>query len=399
MKEKKKYEEKAKSRKRKWTEEMRGKQEGHVSQSMQTAKVRKNNFQSEAQRILKMTYLTGVPKKPPGSAFKLFVFATRNAVPLPKDEKQRRNVIDSLKKEWSKADLATKYRYAVQVKETKAKWKEDLRMFMTSEKWLEYTKERKRLGLSAHSIFPSKNNYIKDERGTKIHFPEKPQGMPIIPPRPMELFAKTKMGVAKDNKAVQALWRKMSDRQKKLFEDQTKELKEKYNVEMQKFRESEEGQEYLARMKEVSSKKRLLRAKDTFLAEMPKKPKEALGKFIEAREEEVGNQHAGVNGRELRKVLGRMWEALDEVGRAPFNEQARAEKEEYRKKMIEFKKTESWQQFKQRTTGLVRSVGRKGRGRGCSGGRSGKRKMRFGQTAQQLKESRARANIKEEENR
>merc|ERR1711933_26472 len=73
-----------------------------------------------------------------------------------------------------------------------------------------------------------------------------------------ELFAKTlSRGAAKNHTELQALWRELSDSQKKAFEDQTRELRAKYNKEKHKFRESEEGQEYLARMKLVTSKRRL----------------------------------------------------------------------------------------------------------------------------------------------
>lgn len=390
MKEKKKYEEQAKALKKRWTEEMRAKKERDGCQSVQRRQVRNNTFQSEAQRILRLTYLSSAPKKPPGNSFKLFVHETTSGTPLPKEESERRRVVDSLKKEWAKTDLATKYRYAVCVKESKAKWKQDVREFMSSDKWLEYTRECKRLRVSVQSIFPSKNKQRGEEqRGAqKLTLPERPQGMPFIPLRPMELFKKTKMNVSKDNKAVQALWRKMSDKQKKVFQDQTRELRDKYKVDMQRFRKSDEGREYLARVKEVSSVNRLIRAKNTFLGEMPKKPKEALGRFIEAKKEEVSNENAGVNERELRKILVSKWEALDEAGKSPFEKQAQAEKEEYKKKMVEFKKSDSWQQYMQHK---VRIGGRKGRG-GRGGGRRSGRRTRFGQTAQQLKESRERAN-------
>jgi len=229
--------------------------------------------------------------------------------------------------------LETKYSYAVRVKESKAKWKEEMQVFMTSEKWLKYMKECKRLSLStciSERLYMSLNHskrLQRKDRGAKPDFPDRPKSMPIAPPRPFELFQKTTSGLT--NKANQALWRNLSDRQKKAFEDQTMELKKKYNLEMQKFRASEEGQEYLTRFNEVSCKKRLIRAKAA--------------------------------------------EALDKVGRASFNEQVQREKKgQKKKKKIEFKKSE-----------IKHSTNCQGR----VAGQGGQSRHRVGQTAQQIKES------------
>lgn len=77
----------------------------------------------------------------------------------------------------------------------------------------------------------------------------------------------------------------------------------------------------------------------------PKKPLNGYVLFMNARRESVTKQNQHLSFADVTKLLGEEWSSMNEKQRSVYLEPADREREKYRKKMEEYKKTEAYKKF------------------------------------------------------
>lgn len=317
-----------------------------------TEKKIKMEFMNEATKVLTVKFLSEAPKPPPKSPFAIFVADKRKAAgepeALPKDKKARTEEIMKLKKEWLEADLQTKHDCDVHRKERFAKWKEDCKEFMANDTWKEYLSECKKLKVPVQSILKDKKKILRKlKNGMAIlPLPSKPEGFPTRPPSAVRLFAKEKLSEIKDKAEIPKMWEALDAEEKKKYQTESEEKMKTFRGELKEFQESDVGKTYIRELKSVVRRNRLAKAKDSFLADMPKKPASALKNFIAKNAKTLRIQNPEVKGADFRKLVMDKWENLEEAKKNPLVEEAKSAQEAYDTKLEEFKKSENWIKFK-----------------------------------------------------
>mmetsp|Transcript_36179 Transcript_36179/g.115064 ORF Transcript_36179/g.115064 Transcript_36179/m.115064 type:complete len:1222 (-) Transcript_36179:108-3773(-) len=343
---------KEKELKDQWMRDMQAFKEGEKFTGFQSLEKKiKMEFMTEAMKVVTLRFLSDAPQQPPKSPFAVFVHGKRKAAGTegpPKDKQARIEEMATLKAEWSKVDLQTKFDCEVQRKESLAKWKEDAKEYMAREKWQEYIKECKRLKVPVQSILKEKKKVLRKlKNGMAIHpLPEKPEGIPRMPPTAMKLFAREKLKEINDKAQIPEMWKQLDEESKKKYQEVADEKMKAFRTELKEFAATEEGRNYYKQVKSIGRRNRIARAKDTFLTDLPKKPAPALISFMKSKVKEVKREHPQAKGGELRKILMDKWEGMDASEKEPILAEAKAKQEEFQKSMDEFKRSENWMKFK-----------------------------------------------------
>jgi len=363
--------EKEKELKIKWMEDMEAFKTSQKFLGFKNSEKKINmEFMNEAMKVVTLRFLSDAPQQPPKSPFAVFVADKRKAAaeaegaPAAKSRKERMEEMVKYKQEWAKADLQTKYTCDVQRKERLAKWKEDCKEFMTKETWQEYLAECKRLKVPVQSLLKEKKKILRKlKNGMAIlPLPQKPEGLPSKPPNAMRLFIRDKLGEITDKTQIPEMWQKLDAEGKKKYTEEAEEKMKAYRQEYKDFAASEEGKTYFKEVKLVARRNRVAKAKDFYLADMPKKPVGALKNFAKKHAKALRIQNPEAKGDAFKKLLMDKWNALDLAEKEPLMQDEKTKQEEYEKSMTEFKRSESWLKFKKAVQMKVKKPKAKAKG-------------------------------------
>mmetsp|Transcript_61427 Transcript_61427/g.179555 ORF Transcript_61427/g.179555 Transcript_61427/m.179555 type:complete len:1213 (+) Transcript_61427:101-3739(+) len=317
-----------------------------------TEKKIKMEFMTEASKVLTLRFLSEAPKEPPKSPFAIYVAEKRKAAGeadgAPKSKKEKVEELAKFKQEWLQADLQTKHNCDVKRKESMAKWKDDIKEFMDNDTWKGYIAECKKLKVPMQSILKEKKKVLRKlKNGMSIlPLPSKPESFPVRPTSAVKAFFRDKLGEIKDREELPKLWQALDEEGKQKYQSEAEEKMKAYRAELQEFQMSEEGKTYIRGVKSIARRNRLAKAKDQYLADMPKKPTSALTNFVKKYAKTLKIKNPDVKGGDFRKLLMDKWENLDEAEKNGMVEDANSKKEDYEKSLDEFKKSENWIKFK-----------------------------------------------------
>lgn len=129
------------------------------------------------------------------------------------------------------------------------------------------------------------------------------------------------------------MWKLVSDAEKKPFEEQAKQQKEKYDA----YVKTPEGQAGLQSLKEDRKgakvedvkKQQRIAAKHVEKDERLKKPTSAYWLWLNANRDKITKAAGTAKGSEVSKKGGEMWKLVGDAEKKPFEEQAKQQKEKY----------------------------------------------------------------------
>eukprot|EP00746_Dinoflagellata_sp_MGD_P162832 gnl/MRDRNA2_/MRDRNA2_90560_c0_seq1.p1 gnl/MRDRNA2_/MRDRNA2_90560_c0~~gnl/MRDRNA2_/MRDRNA2_90560_c0_seq1.p1 ORF type:complete len:1266 (-),score=449.97 gnl/MRDRNA2_/MRDRNA2_90560_c0_seq1:43-3840(-) len=292
-------------------------------------------YKDEGMKVMTLRFLREAPEPPPKTPF-LIYFAEHKA-----ESGGGRAAFREWKEKWNGLDRTVRKEFedkrVAMIKEYEGKVKE----FMEGEQWKEYVMEAKKLRIPVKKLLLKKKLVIKkikkgDLTFTIIPAPPKPDAMPKKGPSAYRLFCDEKKKEVENASELEGLWKALSPEDKKKYQDKAKELDDQYQEELTKFNETDEGKTYQKEIKQVNRRRKVTRARETYLRNMPKKPGSAKLFFEQANRKELK-----FKGQKVSEA----WGAMSAEERKPYEDKAHAAAEKYNGDMSEFKQGEDYQKF------------------------------------------------------
>eukprot|EP00931_Biecheleriopsis_adriatica_P084991 TRINITY_DN5912_c0_g1_i1.p1 TRINITY_DN5912_c0_g1~~TRINITY_DN5912_c0_g1_i1.p1 ORF type:complete len:1229 (-),score=455.15 TRINITY_DN5912_c0_g1_i1:71-3757(-) len=336
--EKKRLNEEAGERKKKYDAEMKDWQKGEEGKKYLTAL--KTFGKRKRIAVAKAKFLKDpMPKKPPHA---MMLFAMDKRPQLAKEFPELKGLAETQKKIselWQALSEEDKKVYTEKASEKMAAFKEELEAYKSSDNFKKFQDIMKKSGA------PKAKAKAKGKAGKAPSGPAPPANMPVKPKQAMALYMaenKGGGGLADQAKA----WRELGAEGQKKYVDQAKELASKYEEEMKEFQNSAEGKKYIRLKAAADKKNKMDAAKEKFLGDAPKQPKSPPGAY----QLFVAEKRPSMSGKigEVAKELSNMWKDLSDEDKKPFEEKAAELKAEYDKEMAEYKSSEGykkWEKF------------------------------------------------------
>merc|ERR1712124_105502 len=139
-------------------------------------------------------------------------------------------------------------------------------------------------------------------------------------------------------------WGKLTDADKKPFENKYEKERKKYDKLMTVYKNTENFRRFQKQKKEfkVESAKKDKFAKDP---NAPKKPQSAYFAFLADKREEVKNDNPDMTHKDVVKKLGELWNELKPNAKKPYEKTAEASKKVYEKALIVYKKSTGYKTY------------------------------------------------------
>lgn len=330
----------------------------------------KREFMNEAMKVMTLKFISAAPAPPPKSPFAIYLGEKRQASGgaenEPKSKAIKREEVIKYKEEWNKLDKDIKTEFEAKRKEKISLWKEEVRTFMEKESWQEYLKEAKRLKVPIKQLLSNQKKSIKKlKNGMRfVPLPDKPDDLPSKPPSAKKLFFREKRKEVEDLEKIDTAWKELDEETKKKYVDEAVALQKQYELDMKAFKTSDEGKSYLRGIGNALRTRRVIKAKFTYLKDLPKKPSSALKVFMDSNMKQEKKNHPDLKGFELTKKLQERWQAMSEEEKTPLLEDAKKKMEEYEEAMKAFKSSDNWIKFTKATKSTMKAKGpAKGKGK------------------------------------
>ncbi|CAE6941301.1 Hmgb2 [Symbiodinium natans] len=392
--EKKKYMEKEAELKQQYNEEVKTYKEGERYKEFEktTGKI-KREMKNEAMKVMALKY--AAPPEPPKSPFAIFVGEKRRmseepndsngAPPKKKSREEAKAEVAKFKEEWAKLDKATKKEYEDKRKERFNEWKEQVKAHMDKQEWKDYVEEAKMLKVPVKNLLSKKKLAFKKlKNGMKVQpLPEKPDSLPTKPPSAQRIFFSEKRKEVEDSSKLLEMWGALPDEERKAYEVKEQDLLEKYREGVQAFETSDEGKEYLKKLKQVRKSNAMAQAKDKYLTGMPKKPKGAIQLFLHEKVKDLKKAKPDLKGPDLKNELRELWNTCQEEEKKTYQDKADMLMGAYEESLKEFRETENFKKY----AAEVRKLSKKKPGGGGKGKGKGKPKKDKGPKGPEAPES------------
>jgi len=310
-------------------------------------------FMNEAMKVMTLKFLNAAPAQPPKTGFSVYIGEKRKAEGLDeeaaaaKSKQAKQEEVKRFKADFDKLAKPVQKEYDNRRKEKFAAWKEEVKAFIAQEHWQEYLKEAKRLKLPVQQLLQDKKATLKKlKNGMRlVTLPSKPDTMPVRPPDAYKLFVREKKKDISEPEKIDEMWKQLDEAGKKPYLDEEKSLKEQFMADMKEFRDSDEGKVYLKSHSSALRLKRSVKAKFTYLKDMPKKPDGALRMFIDKKFKEAKAANEAMKPFEVREKLKQQWLAMSTEEKEPHEAEAKRKLDEYTTKMEEFKASDNWKNY------------------------------------------------------
>eukprot|EP00928_Gymnodinium_smaydae_P078786 TRINITY_DN62864_c2_g1_i1.p1 TRINITY_DN62864_c2_g1~~TRINITY_DN62864_c2_g1_i1.p1 ORF type:complete len:1324 (-),score=421.87 TRINITY_DN62864_c2_g1_i1:282-3959(-) len=267
-------------------------------------------------------------------------------------EKKAKNAeAEKAKEDWLKLDKEVQKEYEVRRKDLLKNFENDCKEFMASDKWKDYAGECKRLKIPVRSLLFHKKKVIKKlAKGMKmppsaIPLPSRPDSFPTRPKNAMQLYMQEMKGKVDTLEEILSQWKALDEEARKPYDERADKAMQRYEEEMQDFRQSDEGKAFFRAMNLAQRRRRILGAKNKYLDDLPKKPQGAIPAFHVERLPEIKKANPGKKGFELKKLVQEAWQALSDDERQKYEEAAKERSKEYEARLSEFKASDNWKHF------------------------------------------------------
>ncbi|CAD7935346.1 unnamed protein product [Amoebophrya sp. A25] len=190
----------------------------------------------------------------------------------------------------------------------------------------------------------------------------KDSGMPKRPLGAYMSFAASKVGeviadfkkknntekapsMAERTNLIKPMWEALGEAGRKAWEDKVQEEKVKYEEDLKKWNESEDGKAYAQAILDTDPKKALKAAGE------PTRPQSAYFLFQASIAEEIATEFATKNNgkkpslKDSAPLVKAKWDALSADEKKPFEEKNKAAAKKYEEDMKEFKKTDAYKKY------------------------------------------------------
>jgi len=160
------------------------------------------------------------------------------------------------------------------------------------------------------------------------------------------------------SKMIAAEWKLLDDAAKKPYEQEAKVLKEKYETDSKKYKETSQYREFQKKLKtwkapegngkskgKKTDGKREKKLKDV---NAPKKPQSAYFLFAGDRRPKLRATHPDKKITELAKLLGAEWKGMSEAEKKPWDERAKKVKEQYEKDVETYRQSDQYREFQKK---------------------------------------------------
>lgn len=168
--------------------------------------------------------------------------------------------------------------------------------------------------------------------------------------------------VTEISKIIASEWKKMDAAAKKPFEIQAKELKEKYQNESKKYKQTQnytDFQETLKKWKKNVGNGETKKGKDKGKEktqkstppkrpkdpQAPKKPQSAYFLFANERRAKLKEGNPDKKITEIAKMLGAEWKVMTAAQKKPWEDKAKTLKDAYETKFAEYKQSDAYKSF------------------------------------------------------
>jgi len=139
-------------------------------------------------------------------------------------------------------------------------------------------------------------------------------------------------------------WNKMTEAQRKPYQDKFELEKKTYEKLMNAYKHTENYRRFQRKKKEfkVESAKKGKFAKDP---NAPKKAQTAYFAFLADKRESVKTKNPKLSHKDVLKKLGEMWQKLSAAQKTPYEKKAEASKKKYEKELAAYKKTAGYKAY------------------------------------------------------
>jgi len=141
-------------------------------------------------------------------------------------------------------------------------------------------------------------------------------------------------------------WKKLSDADKKPFEEKYELQKKTYDKLMNAYKHTENFRRFQRQKKEfkVESAKKGKFAKDP---NAPKKPQTAYFAFMADKRETVKTENPDITHKDVLRKLGELWNGLSAAQKGPYEKTAEASKKQYEKDFAKYKSSPGYKTYQE----------------------------------------------------
>merc|ERR1712136_710463 len=341
------YEAKERELKEEWARQVQDFKDGDKYKAyIKTTKIIKLEFTNEAMKVSTMRFLSEAPAPPPRSPFALFLNEKRKAdaneagEDVSANKKIKREEVVNAKSAWLKLDRNVRLGYEVERKEQLKIYEGEIKIFMESEKWTEYVKEAKRLRIPVKHLMLHKKKVVKGLRGTvaSVPVPRRPDSYPQKGKSALQIFVAEKRGEVGSQIQVAEMW-------ENLGEEGQRPYKEAAIAQKKEYKQNDEGKTYFREVKTAQRRRRVIKAKNAYLKEMPKKPASAVSLWVKENYAKLKRENPLLKGFELKAKVGQAWKDLDPEEKAKFEAKGNQRMAEYLESEKQFKASQNWQSY------------------------------------------------------
>lgn len=284
--------------------------------------------------IAKFKWLKDQPKKPKAAVFG-FMEAKRSDVQREFPDLKGKALNPKLMEKWSQLTEEERKPWQEKAAQAQEEFRTQTQEFKSSDNWKMYVK--------ATAVFKPKAK-AKGKGATSA--PKKPANMPSPPLGAFRNFCKQRAdaGQAQSLPELQRQFSSLPEDEKKALEQQAAEETAKYKEDLAAFEASAVGKKYHRDVANFKKKGVLANAKNKFCKNEPKKPLSAYFIFLGEKREELAAQGIRSIGDVSRKAM-ELWKALDEEGKAEYNNKAKEKQEAYEEEMKEWKNSDNYKKY------------------------------------------------------
>lgn len=144
---------------------------------------------------------------------------------------------------------------------------------------------------------------------------------------------------------IAAEWAEVPEAKKAEYAEMAQRQKEEFDVLFGEHKKTDIYKKFLEDRAKMEGKHKLKKLERTTFKDAPAKPKSSFSLFKEKVLKQVMEENKGAAAGELSKKVGEKWKALTPEEKAPFESQANSMKQEYLRKLKDFKKNKTYSRF------------------------------------------------------
>jgi len=286
------------------------------------------------------------PKRPQTAKARVTMPAReRLAAEKPDLKKDLKGMFDALNAVWEEVPQEEKDRLQKEYEEEMEIWKPKWEAYKKTDSYKEFC-----LAKQEYKDKKEKKKFLKAESKKA---PKKPRPGYGIFSDEIRLRVKEEVmgagGTMGDiGKKISEEWNALSEIKKAEYQEMAQQQKEEFLVKFAEYKKTQDWKDFQLKKAKMDGRHALnALTRDTY-KDAPGKPPNAFQFFKAKNLKQVMEEKKGASAGELSKILGQMWKDTSAEDRAPFTKEAEEQKQEYLKKVAEFKRKKNYINFLQK---------------------------------------------------